>query len=217
MPCVSPLRLVLLDDHPLFGVGLAHALRALDPAVHVQAAPTFEDAVQCIVLDPGIELVLVDLNLRDAAGDVALRRLGERFPHLPRLLISGDESAAAVQRARMAGACGFIGKSLTAEQMLQRLRAAQQGDAVFPAVPEPAPASSPLAPGASSASASNPPTLRQLEVLALLSQGLSNKEIAKALAIAERTVKLHVTALLERLQAANRTQLALLAREQGWV
>jgi DNA-binding NarL/FixJ family response regulator len=121
-----------------------------------------------------------------------------------RVLISGNEDASLATRARSAGASGFIGKSMTILQMLAALQTVCAGGEHF----------GPHA-GASGAAGGSAPTARQLEVLTLIAQGRQNKQIADELGIAERTVKLHVTALFDSLNARNRTHLLVRARELG--
>lgn len=196
------MQLLLVDDHPLFGVGFAHALQQARPGLRVQTALTLTEGLawaEAALPD----LVLIDYRLRSADGHdglAGLRRFAQHLPLVPRLLISGDEDAVLAQRARAAGAAGCLGKSLPIERLLQALDTVLAGGECFPR-----------------AGHAPSPSQRQLEVLGLLGQGKLNKQIADELGIAERTVKLHLTALFELLQARNRTQLLARARDTGWL
>jgi DNA-binding NarL/FixJ family response regulator len=194
------MKLLLIDDHPLFSVGFAHALSQVASGVEVLTAPTIQDGLDQAAAWPGLDIVLIDYRLGDTDGLAGLRRFGERFPMVARVLISGDEDPALALRARAAGASGFLGKSASIAALLAALQRVAHGDVVFDD------AALRTRAGA---------TARQMEVLALVAQGQPNKRIALELGIAERTVKLHVTALLEALGARNRTHLLVRAREQG--
>lgn len=200
------MNLLLVDDHPLFGTGFVHALGRWRAEADVRAVLTLDDALHEAARWPALDAVLIDYRLGDDDGLSGLRRFGDGFPLVARVLISGDEDPALVARARAAGAAGFLGKSLPMAQLLASLDDLCSGREVFPRPPAPGPAT-PL----------QGPTPRQLEVLSLVAAGCQNKQIAHELAIAERTVKLHVTALLAICGARNRTHLLVRARELGWV
>ena len=202
------LNLLLIDDHLLFGVGFAHALTVAAPEVQVLTAMSLDEGLALAGERADLDIVLVDYHLGAHNGIEGLRRFGQQHPLVARVLISGDETPTLLAAARAAGARGVIGKSQTLEHMLAALRAVAQGGLAFGSIPRSElPAVSPVA--------APQPTLRQLEVLALVAHGQPNKRIASALGIAERTVKLHVTALLALLGARNRTHLLVLARERG--
>lgn len=196
------MNLLLVDDHPLFSTGFAHALRLLRPAMCLRLASTVREGLAQAAAWPELDLVLIDYRLPGEDGLEGLRMFARQHPLVARVLLSGQESSSLIVRARLAGASGFLGKSLSMDNMLAVLDRVAQGDSGFEDVMVP------VSLGVS-------PTVRQLEVLNLVAAGLQNKSIAHALGIAERTVKLHVTALLEQLGARNRTQLLVRAQERG--
>jgi len=204
------MNLLLVDDHPLFGVGLAHALTTIAPGMQVLTATSLSQGLEIAAATADLDIVLVDYHLGAHNGIEGLRRFGRQFPLVARLLISGDETPTLLAAARAAGASGFLGKSQPLEHMLAALHAVADGGLAFGLIPHHA---LPLV----SAAAAPLPTLRQMEVLALVAHGQPNKRIAAALSIAERTVKLHITALLLQVGASNRTHLLVLARERGLV
>lgn len=196
-------QLLLVDDHPLFCLGFAHALAHAWPGARVDTAATLDEGLRAAAARPGLDIVLLDQRLGAHTGLQGLALFARQFPLVARVLISGDEDPALQAAARGAGASGFLGKSQPVHAMAAALATVAAGGLVFGT---PAPATEDDLAG---------PTARQMEVLLLVAQGQPNKRIAQVLGIAERTVKLHVTALLGALQARNRTHLVALAREKG--
>lgn len=200
------MKLLLVDDHPLFGVGFAHALTHAQAGVEVQTALTLDHGLALASQTRDLDVVLIDYRLGGDSGLDGLSRFGAQHPLVARVLISGDEDTALAARARAAGAAAFLGKSLAIGQVLEALQMVCNGGEHFSAA-----ASALSHPRGTDAA----PTARQLEVLSLIARGRQNKHIADELGIAERTVKLHVTALLDALGASNRTHLLVRAREVG--
>jgi two-component system, NarL family, nitrate/nitrite response regulator NarL len=198
------MNILIVDDHPLFRAGFHGVLEQSSLGAGITSVATLSEALIELGRDPEIALVLLDLHLRDSEGFAALRAIGEKFPTTACVIISGDEQEGLAQRAVSIGASGFIPKSFTADEMLAAIRTVLDGNAFLP--PEVS-RREPAAPGAL--------TLRQLEVVSMLGRGLSNKEIARHLDLAERTVKAHVTAVLEALKVKNRTQAVIAAQRQG--
>lgn len=196
-------QLLLVDDHPLFCVGFAHALAHAWPGARVDTASTLEEGLAAAAAQPGLDIVLLDQRLGAHTGLRGLALFARQFPLVARVLISGDEDPALQAAAREAGASGFLGKSQPVHAMAAALASIAAGGLVF----GPPPTADAQVPAS--------PTARQMEVLQLVAQGQPNKRIAQALGIAERTVKLHITALLGALQARNRTHLLVVAREKG--
>ena len=199
------MKILIVDDHPLFRAGFHAVLEQSDLEAGVLSVSSVPEAMQALQRDSDIGLVLLDIHLRGDDGFKALKTIGERFPTTACIMISGDEQHGVAARAISAGASGFIPKSFTADEMLVAIRKVLAGD-VF----TPAPAS--LAPAEPSGL-----TLRQLEVISMLGRGFSNKEIARALDVAERTVKAHVSAVFEALNVRNRTQAVLVAQRRGYL
>jgi DNA-binding NarL/FixJ family response regulator len=143
----------------------------------------------------------------------ALARFNESFRHIPVVVISGDDSPETVERAVAAGARAFIPKSLPGAGIVQGIEHALNGRVgTFDGthfVSEAPPSEGGALPDGLS--------LRQMEVLALICEGKSNKQIARELGIVERTVKSHVTAIFGALSVINRTQAAMVAERLGLV
>jgi two-component system, NarL family, nitrate/nitrite response regulator NarL len=200
------MKILIVDDHPLFRAGFHAVLEQSALESGVLSVSSVTEALQILQQDTDIGLVLLDIHLRGEDGFNALKVIGERFPTTACIMISGDEQNGVATRAVTAGASGFIPKSFTADEMVAAIGKVLQGE-VF--VPDAADLS--RAPEPSGL------TLRQLEVISMLGRGFSNKEIARALDVAERTVKAHVSAVFEALNVRNRTQAVLVAQRRGYL
>lgn len=199
------MNLLLVDDHPLFAAGFAHAVQASRPCVQVHTAQTLQAGLTLAATHPALDVVLLDYRLAGEDGLQGLAEFGRRFPLVPRLLITGLDARLLAPQARAAGAVGCVGKHHDADALLEALDEVMAGGECFDQdMPAPSPAGS-----------ATPVTPRQLEVLSLVAQGRLNKQIADQLGVAERTVKLHITALLQTFDARNRTHLLVKAREHG--
>lgn len=199
------MKILIVDDHPLFRAGFHAVLEqgALDAAV--LSVSSVQEALQILQRDADVGLVLLDIHLRGDDGFKALKIIGEKFSTTACIMISGDEQDGIASRAVAAGASGFIPKSFTADEMVAAIKKVLAGDVFVPERTE-------TAHGETGAL-----TLRQLEVIAMLGRGCSNKEIARALDVAERTVKAHVSAVFEALNVRNRTQAVLAAQRRGFL
>ena len=199
------MKILIVDDHPLFRAGFHAVLQQSSLDAGVLSVSSVPEALQILEQDPDVGLVLLDIHLRGDDGFSALKVIGSRFPTTACIMISGDEQESIATRAISAGASGFIPKSFTAEDMIDAIRKVLAGE-IFTTVSTQAPATM----GSSL-------TLRQLEVISMLGRGFSNKEIARELDVAERTVKAHVSAVFEALNVKNRTQAVLAAQSKGYL
>jgi DNA-binding NarL/FixJ family response regulator len=201
------MKILIVDDHPLFRAGFHAVLEqgALDAGI--LSVSSVQEAMQILQRNPEVGLVLLDLHLRGDDGFHALKLIGEKYPTTACIMISGDEQEGIASRAVAAGASGFIPKSFTADEMVAAIKKVLDGEVFLPARDQAAAAT----PDGSSL------TLRQLEVISMLGRGCSNKEIARALDVAERTVKAHVSAVFEALNVRNRTQAVLAAQRRGYL
>jgi len=203
---LSAMKILIVDDHPLFRAGFHAVLEqgALDAGI--LSVSSVQEALQILQRDPEIGLILLDLHLRGDDGFNALKVFGEKFPTTACIMISGDEQEGIASRAVAAGASGFVPKSFTADEMVAAIHKVLGGDVFIPAKEQ-----------TTSTEERTSLTLRQLEVIAMLGRGCSNKEIARSLDVAERTVKAHVSAVFEALNVRNRTQAVLAAQRRGFL
>ncbi|MEM1087733.1 MAG: response regulator transcription factor [Pseudomonadota bacterium] len=202
-------RALIVDDHPLFRDALETALRAaFDDTAETTHAKDVASATAALSEQPH-DLILLDLNLPDANGFDGLTNLKAKFQDTPIIIVSATESAEAFNRAQTLGAAGYMPKSLGLEEMAAVLATVTDGGTWFPArtSADPNDDHSELAARVASL------TPAQQRVLAGLSDGLLNKQIAYDMGISIATVKAHMTAIFRKLGANNRTQALLIYKE----
>ena len=175
--------------------------------------------------NPDLALVLLDLGLPDRDGFDVLAELRERYPTIPVVVLSGHHDRANVVRALDLGASGFIPKTAQRQVLASAISLVLSGGIYIPpeilARPEAAASGQPgLRRRAANISPTSPRDLglteRQVEVLALMMQGKSNKAIGRTLDLAEPTVRNHVTAVLKALNVTNRTEAVIAVVRLGW-
>ncbi|MDH0850893.1 MULTISPECIES: LuxR C-terminal-related transcriptional regulator [Delftia] len=204
---MSESTLLVADDHPLFRAAVIHVLREALPQFAVLEAASAATLGAALQQHPEIELVLLDLAMPGARGFSALLHVRGEYPDIPVVVISSNDHPRVIRRAQQFGAAGFIPKSAPAEAIGTALREVLDGGSWFP----------PMAAERSEADAALAARLAQLtpqqfRVLLCLADGLLNKQIAHELGLAENTVKVHVTAILKKLECYSRTQAAVLVK-----
>jgi DNA-binding NarL/FixJ family response regulator len=206
-------RVLIVDDHPVFRDGLAGLLATLTGVEIAGTAGTAEEALAAVRASAP-DIVLMDINLPGASGVEATRQVLAAVPSAAVLVISMVDDDDSVFAALAAGARGYVLKGASAGEITAALRTVAAGGAVFGAgiasrllAITPAQMS-----GMTATSGQHNLTTRERQVLDLLAEGMSNKQIARSLGISLKTVQNHVSRILDKLQAADRTQAALRAR-----
>ncbi|MBC5766249.1 response regulator transcription factor [Ramlibacter albus] len=199
---------VVVDDHPLFRAALATLVQTLYPDAHVVCAGTAEEGLAAREASDEFRLVLLDFRLPTLNGAEAVRAFCKRFERAAVVVVSGSEDRREGDAAMRAGASAFLHKTDSMETLAQALRSVLAGRPVAPNWEQ-------ADGGAMFAQAGADLTARQLEILAMVCQGLNNKEIGLRLGLAHITVKIHVSAIFRVLGVVNRTQAALAARRLG--
>jgi DNA-binding NarL/FixJ family response regulator len=220
------MKILVVDDHILIREALRGVLKQLRSDAVVLEGSDGGQAMQIIAEHDDIGLILLDLNLPDRDGFSMLAELRERYPATSVVVLSAQQDRDSVVKALDLGALGFIPKSALREVMLAALELVFAGGVYIPpeilSRREPAPAQPTPQPSAVNSSRGSPSprdlglTERQLEVLALMMRGKSNKGISRALDMAEPTVKNHITAILKVLKVTNRTEAVIAVIESGW-
>lgn len=212
------MKILIADDHELFRDGLRLVLSELGPDLQVIEASSYDQTLEIANREDGLDLVLLDLVMPGMPWNEGLGAVKRRLPKVPVVILSASEERRLVLEAVRLGAAGFIPKTTSSKVMLSALRLVMSGGVYLP--PALIDESSVVggrgdAPHSDLSLESTPLTPRQREVLALLGQGKSNKEIARILNLSEGTVKLHVTAILKALNVSNRTGAVVAASRLG--
>jgi DNA-binding NarL/FixJ family response regulator len=207
------IRIVVVDDHPLFREGVATTLASY-PDIEVVGEGCSADEALRLARDMLPDVLLLDVSM-PGGGVNAARTIAAAYPVIRIVMLTVSEHEEDVLRSLKAGARGYILKGVTARELVGIVRAVHSGESYV----TPALAASLLADfneEGSDASSDGGPldelTTRERQILELLATGRSNKEIARSLELAEKTVKHYVTNILEKLQVRNRVEAAVLAQ-----
>ncbi len=195
------LSVAVVDDHPIVRDGIVAVIGTQADMRVVGAAASVSD------LSQSSDVIVLDWELPHLQGSRAIAALRERFPDAGIVIFSAYAGDERVRAAVTAGARGYILKGSPAQELLEAIRAAANGRAVFGHGIEP-----PFTHGEG-----DNPTARESEVLELIARGFSNAQIATQLRISERTVKFHISSLFARLGAKRRTEALAIARERGLI
>ena len=201
--------LLIADDHPLFREALRGAIARVLPGATLREAEDTAGLYALVESEPDADLLLLDLNMPGAQGFSSLVYLRAQHPELPVVVVSAREEPAVMRRALDHGASGFIPKSADGQALGEALRRVLDGERWAPA----AAASAPPADEDEQDVAARVRDLtpQQFRVLQMLGTGLLNKQIAWELGVSEATIKAHMSAILRKLGATNRTQAVLIA------
>ena len=204
---MKTIRIILVDDHYVVRFGLAASLN-LEPGLEVVAEAECGAEVIDLYRKHTPDLVIMDWRLPDATGGEIIRSLRQTFPDARVLVLSAFDSEETVFQAVHAGAVGYVPKSSRRPELLEAITTVCRGESAF----------SPAIAAKLAARLCRPElTPREIEVVAKLVKGNSNKEIASLLEISDNTVKLHITHIMQKLRAKDRTHVATIALQLGLV
>ena len=209
------IRVVVADDHPVVRSGLSGVLSSLEGFEVVAVAATGREAVREVVVHHP-EVVLMDLQMPEMDGFAAIRELARVAPSVRVCVLTMYDDEDSLFAAMRAGAQGYLLKGAEQDEIARAVRAVAAGEVIF-------------GPGIADRvlhQLSSPPTVatstpfpsltnRELEVLELLASAMNTAGIARRLQVTPKTVSNHVSNILVKLQAADRTQAAVIAREAG--
>jgi DNA-binding NarL/FixJ family response regulator len=211
-------RIMIVDDHALVRRGMAHVVRECFDDAQVVEAAAAQEAVSAMESDP-LDLALVDVRMPDTDGLDLLHTLRTRWPDMPVIMLTTFDHANYVRRALAEGAAGYLLKDATPDDLEQAIKVALSGGGnvlsprviqnLFESMDESNDDRDTHRRPASSL------TQRETDILALLSEGRSNRDISRALFLSEKTVKAHLAAIFRKLGVSNRTQAAMAAVAMG--
>lgn len=209
------MKILIVDDHALVRAGLRQVLSALDDALEVLDAADCTRAFDLARQHTDLALVLLDYHLPGMNGQEALEIFRAQRPDLPIIMLSGSINPLLKRQVLNQGAAAFLTKSGNSGELILAIRSILAGDLYTPSESRSTQQDNPLTPVQEQPSSPNF-TRRQEEVLQLLLDGFSNKEIGKVLSLSDETIKNHVTIILRRLEVSNRTQAAGEASRFGY-
>src|SRR2546422_3876212 len=210
-----PIRVMLVDDHELVRQGVATMLaKAEDLAVVGEAKPGREAIETARKELP--DVVLMDVRMPDMDGLEATRRIKEERPRTAVIMVTMHDNPAYRREAVRAGAAGYLLKDVSRDELIDAIKQISTGGAFID--PQMLKGMlSDLKPTAPAPPQARGLTKREREILALVAEGMSNREIAERLVLSPETVKSHVAAILEKLGVSDRTQAAIHAVRNGLV
>lgn len=211
-----PMKVLIADDHALFRDGLSMHLEQIDPEAVVFQAGSFSQALKIIDDEKKLDLVIIDLDMPDMAWEEGIEELKKKSNGARFVVVSATEDGKSIRKTMENGISGYIPKRSDPKIMTGALKLILDGGTYLPP--------SILESGSNSGNASGENksrgktlTNRQSQVLELVAQGLSNKQIAYEMGVSEATVKLHINALLRSIGATNRTQAVIIAQKMGLI
>lgn len=223
---MGQIKLLIVDDHPLFRQGLVDVLET-DSGMQVVAQAADGDVAMAKAREHQPDVVLMDVNLPNANGLEITRLLVTELPLTKVVILTGYDESGHIHQALDAGAVAFCTKDVPPDGLLSLIRAINGGDFFVNGQVMTEQEVHQWRAGRNDEQGSEESRLgqvrlarlspREMEILELVAQGSSNKEIAFLLSISQQTVKNHMTAILRKLQVEDRTQAAITALRNGWV
>ena len=208
------MKVILADDHALFRDGFALLLQQHEPNVQCHIGSSFDDALILLQTHPDADILLLDLNMPGMHGVPSVHEVQQKFPGVPVIILTAEESRSQMEALLATGAAGYIPKSSSALVMVSAIRLVMAGGIYVP--PQLLGGGLSVPPrGAAGLDSAAHLTERQLQVLRLLAAGKSNKIICRELNLGEGTIKVHLSAIYRALSVTNRTEAAMEAQRRG--
>jgi DNA-binding NarL/FixJ family response regulator len=213
-------KILIVDDHALVRRGMGHVVRESFPDAEIVEAGSSAEALVAMA-SGDVAIGLVDVRMPDADGLELLHEIKAGWPDCPVIMLTSFDHAHYVRRALAEGAAGYMLKDATPEDLEQAIKVALSGGGnvlsprviqnLFDAIEGPRAGEN----GEMSHRTTGALTQRETDILALLAEGKSNRDISRALFLSEKTVKAHLAAIFRKLGVTNRTQAAMAAVSMG--
>lgn len=207
------MKIIIAEDHALFREALKSLILSIEPAAQIIETSTYKQTQDKITQMLAVDYVILDLALPDEHWERGLKQLLIQNAHIKIIVISAYEDILIMRRVCDYGVVGYIPKSVDSKILSSALRLILAGGTYMPIQVASARHDEIFAPHNNS----NGLTRRQNEVLHLVAEGKSNKQIAYEMGVSEATVKLHINALLRSLGVTNRTQAVITAQRNGFI
>lgn len=202
-------HVLIVEDHPLYRDALTSVLSGMrlqaGSHLHFSAAASQAEALALLQAHADIDLVVSDHSLQQGSGLDLLQVVGQRWPTVVRVLMSGTSDPAVCTSARRLGLMGYVPKALEPAAFIAAINSVLGGEPWFPADES------------ANGNARGLLTERQAKVLACVAAGQSNKQVARSLGISERTIKYHLEGIYLRLEVANRAEAVVTALAKGLI
>lgn len=203
----SSIRILIVDDHPVVRAGLASMLGTQAELALIGSASSGQEALQ-IIEERKPDVLLLDLRMPGMSGVETLHALKAKEKNIRVIILTNYETDEDIYRAVQAGAQGYLLKDTSLREMLEAIRAVHAGRRYIPQH---------IASRLAERMVRTDLTARELEILKLLSKGLTNKQIGQALGISANTVRNHVLKIIEKLEVSDRTEAATTAIQRGLI
>lgn len=210
------MKVLIADDHALFRDGLSMHIEKLDPEAVIFQAGNYSQVLKILDDEKKLDLILLDLDMPDMKWEDGLFEIMKKSADARFVVISAAEDSRSIRRIIDSGISGYIPKRSDTKVLTGALKLILDGGTYLPpSILEGSGGGS----GSSSSQRGKNKTLtvRQTEVLSLVAEGMSNKQIAYKMGVSEATVKLHINALLRAVGATNRTQAVIVAQKMGLI
>lgn len=206
------MKILIADDHALFRDELSSRLEKINPDVVLMQASSFSQALKILEKEVDLDMIIVDLDMPDMQWEEGIKILKQKSDEINIVVISASEDMRQIRKILQSGIKGYIPKRLESQTMHNTLKLIVEGGIYIPPA---------LVENNSEFSNNNRRsktlTNRQSQVLDLIAEGKSNKQIAYEMGVSEATVKLHINALLRSLKVNNRTQAVITAQKMGLI
>lgn len=206
------MKILIADDHALFRDELSSRLEKINPDVVLMQASSFSQALKILEKEVDLDMIIVDLDMPDIQWEEGIKILKQKSDEINIVVISASEDMRQIRKILQSGIKGYIPKRLESQTMHNALKLIVEGGIYIPPA---------LVENNSEFSNNNRRsktlTNRQSQVLDLIAEGKSNKQIAYEMGVSEATVKLHINALLRSLKVNNRTQAVVTAQKMGLI